>query len=229
LRKNLWFALAKGAVGFFVGLALWLALSSPYASLMASLSEPLIRITEKPAVTRLIPRETELTIDRSDFPRGAPRPGLALRDLTFNIILLTTLFAVNRKPLADRNVLGLLYASLALVVVHVAAVVANVQSIYALRLGPWSARNYGAVARNFWGGGAHFYTVIGVFGAAFVLWWLFRPPATPPVESSARRSVVTVNGSRRRPQGSARQTAPAPRRPRQGQSPGRADVHQRRR
>jgi hypothetical protein len=33
------------------------------------------------------------------------------------------------------------------------------------------------VARNFWGAGAHFYTVVGVFGAPFALWWLFRPSA----------------------------------------------------
>lgn len=44
---------------------------------------------------------------------------------------------------------GLFLASLALVVVHVAAVVASVHSIYALRLGSWSETNYGAVARNF--------------------------------------------------------------------------------
>ena len=99
-------------------------------------------------------------------------------DLTSNIILLTTLFAVNRRPLSDRNVFGFLLASLTLVVVHIGAVVVNVQSIYALRLGPWSAAHYGAVARNFWGAAAHFYSLIGTFGAAFALWWLFRPPGS---------------------------------------------------
>ncbi|HET7706850.1 MAG TPA: hypothetical protein VFM36_12235 [Thermoanaerobaculia bacterium] len=184
MQKNLWSPLAKGAAGFLAGLVLWFALSTPYARLLASLSEPLVRVAEKPSVTRLIPKGSELTIERSDFPIGAPRPGLALMDLTFNIILLTTLFAVNRKPLSDRNMLGLFLASLSLVVVHVVAVVTNVQSIYALRLGPWSEANYGAVARNFWGGGAHFYTVIGVFGAGFALWWLFRPPSAAPLDGS---------------------------------------------
>ncbi|HUP45828.1 MAG TPA: hypothetical protein VM779_09980 [Thermoanaerobaculia bacterium] len=178
MPRSLWPALAKGAAGFLGGLAFWFALSDPYARLLASLSEPLVRVSERPSVTRLIPRGTELTIDRSDFPPGATRPALALMNLTFNVILLTTLFAVNRKPLGDRNILGLFLASLTLVVVHVAAVVANVQSIYALQLGPWSERNYGPLARNFWGGVAHFYTVIGVFGASFALWWLFRPSLT---------------------------------------------------
>lgn len=184
MLKNLWPNLAKGATGFLLGLVFWWALSSPYARLLASLSEPLIRIAERPPVTRLIPRGTELTIDRTDFPRASPRPGLLLMDLTANIILLTTLFAVNRQPLSDRNIRGLLLASLVLVVVHVAAVVMNVQSIYALRLGPWSERNYGSVARNFWGASAHFYSLIGAFGAGFALWWLFRPSSVPASKST---------------------------------------------
>lgn len=175
MPKNLWPTLAKGAAGFVAGVVLWWALSAPYARLLASVSETLIRLAERPAVTRLAADGNEMVIDRDDFPRASPRPGLLLTDLTANIIVLTTLFAVARRPLNDRNMVGLLLASLCLVVVHVAAVVVNVQSIYALRLGAWSARNYGPVARNLWGAGAHFYSVVGVFGAAFALWWLFRP------------------------------------------------------
>jgi hypothetical protein len=188
LLKNLWPNLAKGAIGFLLGVVLWSALPSAYARLLASLSEPLIRMTERPPVTRLIPNGTELTIDRSDFaPASQRRPGLILMDLTSNIILLTTLFAVTRHPLSDRNISGFLVASLVLVVVHVAAVVMNVQSIYALKLGPWSTRNYGVVARNFWGAGAHFYSLIGAFGAAFALWWLFRSPSDPASNQRPRR------------------------------------------
>jgi len=194
LPRNLWSSLAKGAAGFLLGLLFWWSLSTPYARLLATLSEPLIRIAERPPVTRLIASGTELTIDRDDFPRASPRPSLLLMDLTANIILLTTLFAANRRPLSDRNALGFLLASLTLVVVHVAAVVMNVESIYALRLGPWSALHYGPVARNFWGAGAHFYSIAGVFGAAFALWWLFRP-----LDRSAAVSAAGSAASRRRP------------------------------
>ena len=55
MQKNLWSPLAKGAAGFLAGLVLWFALSTPYARLLASLSEPLVRVAEKPSVTRLIP------------------------------------------------------------------------------------------------------------------------------------------------------------------------------
>jgi hypothetical protein len=186
LRKSLWPTLAKGAAGFLFGLCLWWAMAVPYARLLAAVTEPVIRVAEHLPVTHLIANGAEITIDRSDFPRSSPRPALALTELTSNIILLTTLFSVNRKALSDRNVLGLLLASLALIVVHIAAVAFNVQSIYALRLGPWSRANYGTAARNFWGAGAHFYSVIGAFGAAFVLWWLFRPS---PIEAAAQRPV----------------------------------------
>jgi hypothetical protein len=188
LRKDLWPNLAKGAAGFVLALAFWWGLSSSYARLLAGLTEPLLRMSERPPVTRLIANGTELTIDRDDFPRSSPRPGLTLMDLTANIILLTTLFAVNRSPLSDANIRSFLLAGFVLVVVHIAAVAVNVQSIYALRLGAWSQRHYGAVARNFWGASAHFYSLIGVFGAGFALWWLFRPSQdSAPHRSQHRR------------------------------------------
>lgn len=166
---------AKGAAGFLLGLTVWWGLSEPYTRVLAAASEPLIRLTESPPVTHLLPAGTELTIDRDDFPRSSPRPALRTMDITFNVILLMTLFAATARALRDRNVFGFLGASAALVFVHVAAVVANVQSIYALRLGRWSDVHYGPVAQNFWGAAAHFYSLVGVFGAAVALWWLFRP------------------------------------------------------
>ena len=183
MPKNLWPYLARGAAGSLAGLILWWALSSPYARLLASVSETILRLTERPPVTRLAADGTELVIDRDDFPRASPRPGLLLMDLTSNVIVLTTLFAAVRHPLNDRNIWRMLLAGASLVAVHVTAVVFNVEAIYALRLGAWSTRNYGPVARNFWSAGAHFYSVVGVFGTAFALWWLFRPL---PFENTGR-------------------------------------------
>lgn len=178
MRKSLWPKLAKGAIGLLIGIGVWFAFSGPYARVLAALSEPLIRVAERPRVTRLIPVGAEMTIERTDFPRASPRPALRLMDITFNIMLLTTLFAVSSQPFGNRNITGFLVASAILVLAHVAAVVVNVQSIYALKLGPWSEQHYGAVARNLWGAAAHFYSVVGAFGVPFALWWLLRPPAT---------------------------------------------------
>lgn len=175
MRKRVWTLALKGTVGFLIGLAVWWGLSGPYTRLLCSVTEPLIRLTERPPVTRLLPREAEITINRTDFPPSSPRPALQTRAITDNFILLMTLFAASARVLSDRNVFGFAGASFVLGLVHVAAVVANVQSIYALRLGPWSAVHYSNAERNFWGGAAHFYTVVGVFATAFALWWLFRP------------------------------------------------------
>jgi hypothetical protein len=105
--------------------------------------------------------------------------------LTANIILLTALFAANRHPLWTANVTRWAIACLILAVIHVLAVIVSLQSIFALQLGPWSERNYGPIARNFWGAAEHFYLLAGSFGSAFLLWWLLRPN----VPDGARRVV----------------------------------------
>jgi hypothetical protein len=127
------------------------------------------------SATRLIPSGREIVIDRTDFRRGSPRPALSGSLLTVNFILLAALFAANTNPLATRNVSGFLVAAMALVLVHIVALLINVQSIYALTLGAWSERHYGAFARNFWSASAHFYNLVGSFGIAFALWWVLRP------------------------------------------------------
>ena len=147
--------IARSILGLFIGLAVWAGFNEPYNRFLAYVTEPLLRVAE-PA-TRLVPVEGEMTIDRTDFRSGSPRPGLATSHLTVNFILLAALFAINRKPLSTANVSAFLIASCILIVVHIAAIVTNVESIYALRLGPWSERHYGALARNFWGAAAHFY------------------------------------------------------------------------
>jgi len=169
--------IARTILGLLLGLALWWGLNEPYNRFLAAVTEPLLRVAE-PA-TRLIPVDGEMTIDRTDFGSGSPRPALATSQLTVNFILLVALFAMNRKPLSTANVSAFLLASCILVVVHIAAIITNVESIYALRLGPWSERHYGAFARNFWGAAAHFYTLVGSFAAAFALWWVLSRRPRP--------------------------------------------------
>lgn len=166
----------------------WLAFAAPYNELLANLAEPLLRAFERPAVTRLVPTDGNMMVDRTDFrrvsARPAIRPTIVMSPLTVNFILLTALFAVNRQPFSTRNVGLFLLAGIILMVVHVVAVIVNVHSLYALRLGPWSERHYGAVSRSFWGVSANFYFLVGSSGCAFALWWLFRP-----VPEGSRRST----------------------------------------
>lgn len=160
------------AAGFAVGLALWFGFREPYERPLAAAAQTLLRAFERPPVTTLQAKSGEVLVDRSDFPSDSPRPGLPAEDIHFNFVLLTALFALQPRFFEGKSLLRLFAAAALLFLVHVAALVLQVESVYATRLGDWSAVNYGAVARNLWTGGFHFYLVAGRFAAPFVLWWL---------------------------------------------------------
>jgi hypothetical protein len=183
--------LLRAAIGFLLGLGLWTGFIGPYATFVAATAQPILRMMERPAVTRLTADEETIVVNREDFPRNSPRPQIRLDELTFNVILLTVLFASNVPSLSTRNVTLFLMACLILAVTHVLAFIAAVESIYALRLGPWSAAHYGPFARNFWSGASHFYRIAGMFGIAFLLWWPTRPPGKrAPRRTTGRSSTV---------------------------------------
>lgn len=123
-------------------------------------------------------------MDRADFPPDSPRPGLPADDIHFNLVLLAALFALQPHFVRGESLLRLFAAGAALFAAHVAALVFQVESLYATRLGDWSAVHYGPVARNLWAGGFHFYLIAGRFALPFALWWLLaeRPSwLSPPV------------------------------------------------
>ena len=132
----------------------------------------MLRAGERPPVTRLTADKGEFLLDRADFPPDSPRPGLPADDIDFNFVLVTALFALQPRFLEGQRLLRLLAALGVLYLVHVAALVFQVESVYATRLGEWSAVHYGAVARNVWAGGFHFYLIAGRFAAPFAIWWL---------------------------------------------------------
>jgi hypothetical protein len=160
-------ALFRVAIGFLLGLAFWYALSPPYERLLAFAAEPVLRVFERPAVTRLSAANGEILVDRSDFPPAAPRPGLPAADLHFNFVILAALFGFSpsRRIRQAAVAAGILFA------VHVIALCCQVESLYATRLGAWSAANYGTFARNFWSTSFHIYQIAGRFAAPFAIWW----------------------------------------------------------
>jgi len=152
-----------------------MGLTAAYNAVVARPAEAILRTVENPAVTRIRPSGHEVIIDRDDFPPKSPRPGVPLRDLTFNIVLVVALFASSEKTFSNRNVVGFLLACILLYVTHVLALIVTIQSIYALKLGPWSLAKYGSFARNFWGTAEHFYRLVGMYAIGFASWWIFRP------------------------------------------------------
>jgi hypothetical protein len=177
-------------VGFLGGLAFWFLFSTTYEKAVAPAAEALLRLGEQPAVTRLEAPGKEFLVNRTDFPPGAPHPGLPSPDLHFNFVLLVALFALRPRPWKQDNVMRFLLAALCLYVVHVLFLVFEVESVYATRLGEWSAAHYGPFARNFWAAGFHFYQIAGRFAAPFAIWWSFGRPdpiPTPELPRGPRR------------------------------------------
>lgn len=167
-------AAGRAVAGFLLALALWFGFSAPYERVLAAAAEVLLRTTERPALTRLAAREGEFLVERADFPPAAARPGLPAADLHFNFALLAALFALGRRPWKAGSVAAFLEGCGLLFLTHVVALAFQVRSLYATGLGAWSAAHYGAVARNFWSAGFHFYQIAGRFAAPFAIWWLLR-------------------------------------------------------
>ena len=165
-------------LGLAFGLAMlfWFAFSAPYERTLAFGAELILRVIERPAVTTLEASGGEIHVDRVDFPPASPRPGLPAADVHFNFVLLAALFSLTSHPLRPRPFGRFWMAAGLLWGIHVVALVFQVESVYALRLGPWSAEHYGPFARNFWAAGFHFYQIVGRFAAPFVLWWALGRP-----------------------------------------------------
>ncbi|MBV8519401.1 MAG: hypothetical protein JO197_18560 [Acidobacteria bacterium] len=185
-----WRTALKALAGFLTGLALWVVLTPLYDRVIGAGAEATLRAFESPSVTRLH-READgyTTVDRSDFdPRSKQRPTVAIKDLTFNFVLLAALFAIAKRPFSDRNIGGFLAASAALAVTHVGATIAEVMSIYVAKLGIWSTVHYGETARNIWGVTATFYRVVLMYAIVFALWFVFRDPGAAPVPKKKKRA-----------------------------------------
>lgn len=165
-------ALARLVAGFAAGLVFWFGFRELYKRPLAAAGQAVFSAFERPRVTKLSPGRAEILVDRSDFPPDSPRPGLPADDIHFNFVILMALFALQPGFFLGDRLARLFTAGALLFLVHVAALVVQVESLYATRLGDWSAAHYGPVARNLWAGGFHFYLIAGRFAAPFVLWWV---------------------------------------------------------
>jgi hypothetical protein len=193
-----WRTALRALLGFLAGLALWVALSPLYTPLVAGSAARIIRLFERPPVTNLTAIENGyVSLDRSDFDRRSKHPAVSVDDLTFNVILLTALFAAGRaRPFSDRNMIGFFLACAVLALTHVAALISEVMSIYTSKLGMWSELHYGTAARNFWTVASHSYRVVLMYAIAFGLWWIFRD--TRPVEAKRKASPASKAKKKRR-------------------------------
>ena len=171
-------AALRAGIGFLLALGVWAALSQPYDALLAKSATAIIRAFERPAVTTLTNDGQLIVVNRSDFDPRSKAPALSADDLTFNVIILVALFALEQRPMRDRNIRGLAIALVILMLVHVFAVIVEVMSIYVAKLGPWSTVHYSDFERNAWGVAYAGYRTVLMYAIPFGLWWAFRAPET---------------------------------------------------
>jgi hypothetical protein len=180
----------RALAGFVAGVVLWMLLSPLYDRVIGAGAQAVLRAFENPKVTRLTLAEDNFTtVNRSDFDPRSKRPGIGIRDLTFNIVLLFALFAASARPFSDRNIGGFLVSCAALALTHILAVVIEVKSIYAAKLGMWSTVNYSDFDRNLWGVLNHSYRLVLMYAIAFALWFALRDTssAAAPAKKKRRR------------------------------------------
>lgn len=167
----------RAIVGFVAGLLVWLVLSPVYNPILVLAAGTVIRTAEHPNVTRLEPQGRDAIIHRTDFDARSPRPRISISDLTFNVVVLTTLFGyagLERKGSRDTRIilaLGLLF------ICHTGGVVSRVMSLFVTQLGPWSEAHYSPLVRNIWASAYHFYRFVGAYALAFAIWWWLREEA----------------------------------------------------
>ncbi|HEX7831361.1 MAG TPA: exosortase H-associated membrane protein [Thermoanaerobaculia bacterium] len=170
-----WRLALKALAGFIAGLVAWVFLSPVYDGVISAGAAATMRAFENPDVTRLrVAEDNFVTVDRADFDPRSKRPAIPVRDLTFNFILMTALFAASKRTFSDRNIGGFIVATVILAITHVFGVIAEVMSIYVAKLGPWSLAHYSDFERQFWGVTNHFYRLVLMYAIAFSLWWIFR-------------------------------------------------------
>jgi hypothetical protein len=165
--------LARNALLWIVPVAIfWLVLTPLYNRYLVAAGESLLHLGESPDATRLYLRDQGvLRITRLDIGGGqSVLHETALSDFHFDWILLATLFLATPGVPMRRRLRALGWPALALLVFHLLLLVFYVESTYANGLGDWSARHYGALARNFWGLGKHILNLPFKFALPFGLW-----------------------------------------------------------
>ena len=167
-----WRQLLKGAAGFAIGLVVWLTLTPAYNRALAFSARGLLAVIQREPAPEFRQKGREVLVIRPDVAPRSSRPGIPLYDLTFNIVLLTTLFAVNKKSFGDGNVKGFLIAIAVLFLTHVLALTIWTRQLYVSWFGELSANDYGDLSRLLWTRAVLFYRIVAQFAIPVLLWWL---------------------------------------------------------
>lgn len=152
----------------------WALLTPLYNQFLTQAAERVVRLTERPAQTRLVLNQAQRAVaTRQDLGRPQEVRRDRVTDVHFNVLLLASLFLAT-PGLAPRERFGnLVIALVCAAFFHVFLLAALVKFTYATQLGTYSDAHYGAVAQNFWGLLAHLLDLPFKFALPLILWAAF--------------------------------------------------------
>jgi hypothetical protein len=167
----MWPRVLRFVVALAVAAVVWYNLTTVYDGALAAVATPLLRIDPRFRDARLTAHDRVINVAARERHSDFPPADIPADQLTYNVILLAALFASNRRPFRDRNVVAFLKSLALLIVLHVAGVLLSVESTYAVRMGAWSGAHYGTGGYYLWLYAEIFYRLVGMFGVVFVCWW----------------------------------------------------------
>ncbi|HEY2321898.1 MAG TPA: hypothetical protein VGJ82_03455, partial [Thermoanaerobaculia bacterium] len=120
---------ARFIAGFIAATVLWLWLSPLLARGMAAATEPLLHLDARFHDAQLSASESMVSVDA---PHGTfPQTKYPADQLTFNLILLVALFASNRRPWRDRNIIAFLISLAIILALQPPALLVTIETYYA--------------------------------------------------------------------------------------------------
>ena len=155
--------------------AVWHLATPVYNAFLTESAENLVRLTERPRVTRLLVHDDHhLVITRTDVP--SPRGWLhsvRTTDVHFPLVMLGALFLGVPGVPWRRRLENLGWAALISVFFHIVSLFFWIKFVYATQLGEWSAAHYGTLQTNFWGLGKHLLDLPFKLAMPLLLWSAF--------------------------------------------------------
>ena len=160
---------ARFLAGFIVGTLAWLWLSPLFTRAMAATTEPLLHIDARYRDAQLSASESTVSVDA---PHGTfPQTKYPADQLTFNVILLVALFASNRRPWRDHNIVAFLISLAIVLALQPLALLVTIETYYA-NFTKWGEPLYGEFAAKTWLVLQMFWRLVGMFAVVFACWWI---------------------------------------------------------
>ena len=178
---------------------LWFVLlDRPWGALVTGGSEAWLRFGERAKVTRLAFDGGLVVVERADLSSRSDIPAFSAAPMTANLVLLVALLLATPPPLRGSAFAARAAAAFALLfVTHVLHVSFAVQTLYATKLGAWSAASWPQWQRELVAAARYFFDIIGKYAVPFVFWALTLKLGEEAEAEEARKASAAPGKGRR--------------------------------